>query len=374
MRKILIKVNDRYIPRFQLTTTILADERTGERRVEKRPLTEEATKYVADLARTPALLHGILNGVAPAPCHMEGDAAVFPYLQGTTLLDKLLRAAEESRSVFLSLWKAYFDAIRPTEGAVCPFAATSAFEAVFGPGDAWTGEPSYPCCAVDMLPSNVMAAEDGQLTLFDYEWLMEVPVPVALILYHAINSCYTQHPALSRAASREEVLALAGVDRLAEAGAAAEDFFYHYISTDENNPRPFWELYRSYEKPIEDDKQEIARLINQLRREEKERLEIINGWNEEHAHALEIDRQRRALESENSTLRESEAQARAESDDLHVRLYEANNREFLAQQEIARLQAETVRQASELQLMQGSISWRLTRPLRAVKARLRRLL
>ncbi len=339
MRKILIKVNDRYIPRFQLTTTILADERTGERRVEKRPLTKAAAKHVADMARTPALLQGILNGMAPAPCHMEGDAAVFPYLQGTTLLDKLLRAAEESRSAFLTLWQTYFDAIRPAEGAVCSFATTPAFEAAFGSGDAWTGESAYPRCAIDMLPSNVMAVEDGQLTLFDYEWLMEVPVPVKLILYHAINSCYTQHPALYRAASREEVFALAGVDRLADAGAAAEDCFYRYISTDENNPRPTWELYRSYEKPIEDDKQEIARLTDQLRSEENQRMTLA-----------------------------------AESDMLHLRLYEANSREFLAQQEIARLQAETARQASELQLMQGSISWRLTCPLRAVKARLRRLL
>ncbi len=395
MRKILIKVNDRYIPRFQLTTTILEDENTGERRVEKRPLTPEAAEHVANLARTPALLHGVLAGVELLPCRMEGDTAVFPYLKGSTLLERLLKAAEESREASLSLWKAYIAAIRPAEGAVCRFAATPAFEAVFGPGDAWAGEPAYPCCAVDMLPSNVMATDDGRMVLFDYEWLMETPVPAALILYHAINTCYVHHPALNRGASREDALALAGVDRLAEAGAAAEAQFYRYISTDEHNPRAVWDLYRPYEKPVEDERQEIERLTNQLRREEKERLEIIAGWNKEHEHALEIDqqrmeavagwnrahehaleidRQRMALAEENSALLESEAQAREENDSLHVKLYEANNREFMAHQEIARLQAETARQAAEKQLILGSISWRVTRPLRALKTRLRRIL
>lgn len=306
---------------------------------------------------------------------------MFPYVQGSTLLERLLKAAGESREASLSLWKAYIAAIRPAEGAVCRFAATPEFEAVFGPGDAWAGEPAYPCCAVDMLPSNVMATDDGRLVLFDYEWLMETPVPAALILYHAIVTCYAHHPALNRGASREEVLALVGVDHLAEAGAAAEACFYRYISTDENNPRSVWDLYRPYEKPVEDDRKEIERLTDQLRREEKERLEIIAGWNKEHAHALEIDQQRMALAEEKASLlaerealTESEAQAREENDSLHVKLYEANNREFMAQQEIARLQAETARQAAEQQLLLGSVSWRVTRPLRSFKTLLRKLL
>lgn len=215
------------------------------------------------MARTPALLHGVLAGAELLPCRMEGDAAVFPYVQGSTLLERLLKAAGESREASLSLWKAYIAAIRPAEGAVCRFAATPEFEAVFGPGDAWAGEPAYPCCAVDMLPSNVMATDDGRLVLFDYEWLMETPVPAALILYHAIVTCYAHHPALNRGASREEVLALVGVDHLAEAGAAAEACFYRYISTDENNPRSVWDLYRPYEKPVEDDRKEIERLTDQ---------------------------------------------------------------------------------------------------------------
>lgn len=401
MRKIMVKVNDRYIPRFQLTTTILEDERTGERRVEKRPLTPAAAEHVANLARTPALLRGVLAGAELLPCRMEGDAAVFPYVQGSTLLERLLKAAEESREASLSLWKAYIAAIRPAESAVCRFTATPEFEAVFGPGDAWAGEPAYPCCAVDMLPSNVMATDDGRMVLFDYEWLMETPVPAALILYHAINTCYVHHPALNRGVSREEALALAGVDGLTAAGEA-EACFYRYISTDENNPRCVWDLYRPYEKPVEDEQKEIERLTNQLRREEKERLEIIAGWNKEHAHALEIDQQRaeavagwnkereRALEidqqrmaleeekaallAEREALTEREAQAREENDGLHVKLYEANNREFTAQQEIARLQAETARQAAEQQLLLGSISWRVTRPLRSFKTLLRKLL
>ncbi len=370
MRTLMVKVNDRYIPPYRTITQILEDAEGGRVSV-KKPLGEQARAHVRQMGEASQALQGAFDGLDVLPCRMQGDQAVFPFLPGRTMLAQMAEGAREGKAAFLSLWDAYVKAIRPSEANACAFRTTPEFERFFGDGAQWEGLDAYGVCSLDMLPSNIMVEPDGKRTLFDYEWLMRVPVPVCIALYHAAYFFVRRRGEFAPIVTMQELLARAGVTQ--DEGALEEavaGHFYRIISREGPNEPAVEEVYDRYRKPAHDPaffESEYYRLLTQLHEEEKERLSITDGWNAEHAHALEIDAERKRLIAERERLL-------AREDRLHMMLHEGNMTRYDLIGRLCFAQQQHAQTLRELETMRGSTSWRMTACLRRAGAFARRLL
>ena len=300
------KVNDRYIPDYQIITRICQDD-SKQCFAVKKPLKHEACAHVNQMHEASMVLKDVFMGMSVLPCTLKGDEVIFPFLQGETLLMKMVKSIRQGKDAFLALWDDYVSRIRPREEDTCSFTSTPEFEHFFGEGHAWQDMPAYKSCSLDMLPSNIMVKEDGEWVLFDYEWLMHVPVPISLVLYQAVHFCMIIRQEFSSVISQQELLVRAGIAENEAALCQALAHFHSVICREQPDAPTVQEVYSRYQQPSNDPaffESEYYRLLAQLRKEEQERLDILDGWNKEHAHALEIDRQRMSLQADQARLLE----------------------------------------------------------------------
>lgn len=411
MKALMVKVNDRYVPEFQ-TITKICEDGDGRRFAVKKPLGQAARTHIRQMQAASTALKDVFEGLSVLPCSMEEDAAVFPFIEGRTLLERMVESIRQSKEAFLALWDAYVADIRPKEAYTCPFVSTPEFERFFGDGSAFAGLPAYTACSLDMLPSNIMVRPDGQSILYDYEWLMRVPVPAALVLFAAAHFCVEGRSEFAPAVSLEELMARAGVAEDETVLRAALAHFHSAICREGPGEPTVEEVYDRYRKPAHDPaffESEYYRLLTQLRAEEKERLSIIDGWNREHAHALEIDRDRMSLKAEQERLLDQAEQQQAEisrreareqalhaeldeagkreqalhdrfrcvmdkEDELHVMLHERNMEKYDLIGRLCWTQSQLEEALRECETMRQSTSWRMTEIFRRAGAFVRRLL
>ena len=307
MRKLLVKVNNRYAPEYCLVTTIEADAQ-GVKSVRKRPMGDAAKKHVSDMARSAQELAAVLPQVTVCPCSMEGDTAVFPFCEGVSFLDKLMACADD-REAALAAWQEFLALLEPAADKTVPFAKSADFVRLFGEAETLNGLPSYPVMAFDLTPSNVLVQAGQKPVLFDYEWRIDGPVPVALVKYHAITTTWMfQEKLRNGALTLDEVLALLG-EAPTEVLAGAMAHFYAEIAGDHCEELPYFKAAVRYVKPsvnaenclnenrelhalnvsldaaMQDLKNEHAHVIDewertagQLKAVEQERIRIAGEW------------------------------------------------------------------------------------------------
>lgn len=300
MKVLMTKINDRYIPKFQIITQICENE-NGERHAVKKPIWKEGCAHVCQMHDAATELEHAFESISVLQCRMEGDAALFPFIQGKTLLMLMIESVHQGKDAFLTLWDNYVKSIQPKEENMCSFTNSPEFEYFFGDGKIWDGKPAYRVCSLDMLPSNIMVTDEGRWILYDYEWLMRTPVPIALVLYQAVHFCLRNRNEFSKMISVEELLAHTGIEEDEKVLQEALRHFHWTICREKPEGQTAEDVYSRYQKPIEDAnffEREYHRLLTQLREEEKERLGIIDGWNKEHLHAIEIDKERMNLKTE----------------------------------------------------------------------------
>jgi len=152
-------------PEFRVSTKIT--EENGTKKVIKSPMTEAAKEHIARLASNKDKVAGMYKGITPADCKLEGDSAVFPFIEGEILtiedLDKV------------------FDYNEP----LAAFEVTDRFREIFGDIDVPEGEQSYPVTNIDSNLDNFMSI-GGKTYCIDYEWIFDFPVPIRFVKYRTL--------------------------------------------------------------------------------------------------------------------------------------------------------------------------------------------
>ena len=152
-------------PEFRVSTKIT--EENGTKRVIKSPMTEAAKEHIARLASNKDKVAGMYKGITPTDCKLEGDSAVFPFVEGECLtiedLDKI------------------FDYKEP----LSRFEVTDRFREIFGDIDVPEGEQAYPMSNVDSNLDNFVVS-NGKTYCIDYEWIFDFPVPVRFVKYRTL--------------------------------------------------------------------------------------------------------------------------------------------------------------------------------------------
>ncbi len=307
IRTILVKLNERYQRNYRTCTRITRDTETGAYDVIKTAMTQEAQPHLQAMADIRCALDASLPNVKVCPCQMKEDGLHFTYIPGKTYIETLTSLCQGDKQIYLDAWRRFLDLLTPQE--LCDFRLSPAFTELFGNGAPFLGDKACRVCAIDQTPNNLICTEDGQYVLIDYEWALHEPVPIALLQYHAVVSTCLNKPMLTSVTPLNELLSL--IEMTASQGAyqtALTHFMTHISDVPTQNGQ---DLYTSYAKPVTD----IRTLIN---------------LNQEQARAI---------------------------DQNLMQITQLNH-------EIQRLNRELQEAHKALRHVWGSISWKLTKPLR----------
>lgn len=193
MREILFsKYSIERSPQFAIRTSIVRD---GERRwVEKAPMTQDAAAHVERLATSYDALCRIYEGtrVRPCPVTVENGLARFEFQEGRSFHERLERLiAEKDEEGILALCKEFESIVRSGAG-VEKFRKTPEFVHVFGDVELPDGLTAMPFSNVDWIFENLIEDENGDITLIDYEWCFDFPVPLEYVLYRSLYNTFAR--------------------------------------------------------------------------------------------------------------------------------------------------------------------------------------
>lgn len=176
--------NDR-AEEFSIRTDICRDSQ-GNRKVRKIPMHSRAEVHLENLCRWQRELDEVckVRGFAMNQGEsLEGGGLELEYIEGETLeeqLDALLDLGQEEEVA--SRLKAFVESVR--QMAQEPFVMTEAFAEVFGSVQLPEDGKSMPVTDIDFICRNVISG--NPLTVIDYEWCFDFPVPVSYLVFRIL--------------------------------------------------------------------------------------------------------------------------------------------------------------------------------------------
>ncbi len=155
---------------------------------------EEHLRNVAELGG-----HVYTDGLRNVSCTAADSRTVFfPYVEGTSLQRRLIASAPEDREGMILQWFTWLKNELFSIGEVRPQTSDDAFRQVFGDAVCTDDLHWVPCGNIDMIPSNIFG-RIGDVTLIDYEWQMNFPVPAEFSLWRFLISLINDTNLLSTA-------------------------------------------------------------------------------------------------------------------------------------------------------------------------------
>lgn len=187
-----VKYNRTRCKGFQTKVTI--EDAGGLLRVRKSPLAPEAACHVKRLDESYRSFSDYYNGISLVEYHMEGVDAICPFVKGTSLSD-IIRENSGSYEDLVSEIKDKARLITDVNDKfIRNFKVTPEFEEIFGRpfGIDDYKDKAFSVCNLDSIFDNFIM-EDGGLVAIDYEWMMEVTLPVDFVIYRALKMFYIKN-------------------------------------------------------------------------------------------------------------------------------------------------------------------------------------
>jgi O-antigen biosynthesis protein len=215
MKVIYSRFNKERLPQYQTSTTIYSDE-FGRRYVQKRALTEEALVHIRNIHENCGKLRLFMNDVEIAQSNLDGDAVSFEYISSSTYESLLFKELKDNNKEKLYSYFNYYKLmlLQQPLNFVETFIADHHFSKVFG-DDISLSLSNVMChriANVDLTFDNI-TFENGQFTIYDYEWVFEMDVPVDFVLFRSINEFYTKHADyLKHVSSKNDILRFLGIN------------------------------------------------------------------------------------------------------------------------------------------------------------------
>jgi hypothetical protein len=186
MRVIFAKINSERLPQFDIITKIIIDD-TGEKIALKEPVTSDALPHIEAIYNNYTLLNDKYKINLATPT-LKNNKIYFKMAKGESLEVLLLRAIETNDSktitTLLNRYLALLDSmvsLRNTQ-----FIPSIEFAKTFGDWNIETPQDIIDIPNVDLLFSNIFIDGDN-ITLIDYEWVFNYPIPKNFIAWRAFN-------------------------------------------------------------------------------------------------------------------------------------------------------------------------------------------
>ena len=179
---------------FSIATTI--EEQNGEKVVVKQPMTNEAKRHLQNM-QNKQKDYGSWSSLG---VKAKGDAVVTPFLEEKSLGQQAKQAIYEHNVEKVKNLISTVSMLCEKESAATgnrhivsremSGRERTEFAQVFGTSQIY---PELPCIApanIDLILDNIFE-KDGKYRVIDCEWIFDFPVPVAFIIWRAINELYS---------------------------------------------------------------------------------------------------------------------------------------------------------------------------------------
>ena len=232
-RVVFVKSSVERKPEFRHHTLIL--ERDGERVVRKEAVSQSGKAHLRNMQHCrESLVDGMASGgrIEIAPCTLNEDGSVeFPFYTHKTLRD-LLSESRSDVDAFLGKLLDFRSALTEAYGVVSFDPNDDSFRAFFDGLALERGMEALAVTNLDLNFDNVFLTDSGRYLIVDYEWVMPFKVPLSFVLYRAL--LVNQDMARFNEADREIIWRALGMDEaLRTLYYQMELCFQRYVSGDD---------------------------------------------------------------------------------------------------------------------------------------------
>lgn len=223
---IFLKFNNLRRPEFATRTIIEEDE--GVRRVVKSALSKEGLEHIHSFPEKAGQLKALYGDIAIVPLQLKEDKVYFDYISGRSIGGILEESLGDKKLAVKSILK-YSRMIEDySPDMITDFYPCDEYAEVFG--DTYYEGDAVRISNVDEIFDNYIL-NDGGLSLIDYEWVFDFPVPVRFIRFRRLYYFYTKnHGITGKLWDEEEYLGEFGYEPAeTKLWKEAEDHFQQYV-------------------------------------------------------------------------------------------------------------------------------------------------
>ena len=242
------KYNRLRAPQYQICTRIYTDAE-GRRVAEKKALRKEAVTHIEQLSENRKKLLAAGDNRVIEILSNENGKAVFPYIKGRSLEDKVSAALMKKDKLLAAMHEAVAAIYSYDRSQICPFEVTEAYKNVFGEtGSFFVGHEALKVANVDSTFANFVEAEDGSLMCLDYEWVFDFPVPIEYLKYRTLYYYFSMNRAyIIRHMNEQEFLQEFGLSTELVTACMEMDDAFQQVVHGENRKYIYT---RNYEKKV----------------------------------------------------------------------------------------------------------------------------
>lgn len=347
MKKVIFcKYNQARNSKYQTKTKIYLED--GKKYIEKEALAPEAEEHITNFQEKYLMTRQLYPSMQVLPCKVENGKVYYDYIVGTTM-DDVVRGKLENWDEFIATVKGFFQKYYGIDDRCkCVFESTDLYREFFGEIDCSEEECVRPV-NLDVIFDNVFLNEKEEAIIFDYEWVYDIAIPKDYVIYRVLSRLYDKY--------------------FAEISARIdfEDFVEQFNISKEKQ-----EKYRKMESAFiqyifKDGEAVVADTKHLLHR--KDRNDI--NWTEQ-----SLKEEKRQHEEVQRLLENTNQQLKNTNQVLEDT--QCNYERLIAEYEYVKGLYETasntyIQTVQQMQLMQMSSSWKVTKPLRFIKGSLRAL-
>ena len=173
---------------YQIKTVIY--EENGIVSVVKEPYTKYGDKHISNIYNNYELLkNSAMNLAAPI---LKGNVIVFPFIVGESLDEKLIKNVNEEDVKSFKDKIIWFKTMLEKDEQI-EFIVTEPFKRIFGTDHSFVGSKSLRVSNIDSNFDNLIINSNNEITIIDYEWVFDFPIPLDFILYRSISSFISKY-------------------------------------------------------------------------------------------------------------------------------------------------------------------------------------
>lgn len=173
---------------YQIKTVIY--EENGIVSVIKEPYTKYGENHIYNIYKNYELLkNSAMNLAAPI---LKGNVIVFPFIVGESLDEKLIKHVNEEDIKSFKDKIIWFKTMLEKDELI-EFIVTEPFERIFGTDHSFVGSKSLRVSNIDSNFDNLIINSNNEITIIDYEWVFDFPIPLDFILYRSISSFISKY-------------------------------------------------------------------------------------------------------------------------------------------------------------------------------------
>lgn len=229
MRVRFVKRNDEYFDKYKIKTSLI--EHDGILEFRKAPLTYEAYDHLLNMYNSQNKLIESFPLLKICSCKLLDNKEIsFEYVEGKTLTEIISNAVDNGdKDKVLEILSLFKSLIYNNEN-ICSFKMTDEFRNIFGDCSQFEGVEALKFTSLEILPNNIIF--DGKdYVLIDYEWCVDFPVPIDILIYRFYNSLYRQNEKFKNILNDEEVLEFLTIKNI-EMFRKLDELFYRLVGNE----------------------------------------------------------------------------------------------------------------------------------------------